>query len=64
MSIEKSVETSENLFGFPQIEPEPNADNIFIFEKISRELEKFLPRENGNADSTDSAFELLAEILD
>ena len=30
MSIEKSVETSENLFSFPQIEPEPNADNTFM----------------------------------
>ena len=57
MSIEKSVETSENLFSFPQIEPEPNADNTFMSCQ-------FLPRENGNADSTDSAFELLAEILD
>ena len=39
MSIEKLVKTSENLFGFPQIDLEPNADNTLIFEEISRELE-------------------------
>ena len=38
MLIEKSIEVSENLFGFPQIEPECNTDNTLIFEKISREL--------------------------
>ena len=26
MLIEKSVKTLENLFSFPQIDPEPNAD--------------------------------------
>ena len=42
MPIEKSAETPENLFGFPtQIEPQPNTDNTFIFEEISRELEEF-----------------------
>ena len=38
MLIEKSIEVSENLFGFPQIEPECSTDNTLIFEKISREL--------------------------
>ena len=34
MSIEKSVKMSENLFGFPQIDPEPNVSNTLIFEEI------------------------------
>ena len=62
MLIEKSIEVSENLFGFPQIEPECNTDNTLIFEKISRELQEFLIRENDNADLTDSVFKFLAEI--
>ena len=62
MSIEKLVKASENLFGFPQIDLEPNADNTLIFEEISRELEQLLLRENDNADSKDSVFEFLAEM--
>ena len=62
MSIVKSVKTSENLFGFPQIDPEPNADNTLIFEEISSELEEFLLRESDNANSTDGVFEFLTEI--
>ena len=62
MLIEKSVKTLENLFSFPQIDPEPNADNTLIFEEILSELEEFLLRENDNADSTDDVFEFLAKI--
>ena len=62
MSIVKSVKTSENLFGFPQIDPEPNADNTLIFEEISSELEEFLLTESDNANSTDGVFEFLTEI--
>ena len=62
MSIEKLVKTSENLFGFPQIDLEPNADNTLMFEEISRELEQLLLRENDNADSKDGVFEFLAEM--
>ena len=42
MSIEKSVKTSENLFGFPQIESEPNTDNTLILEELSKELQFLL----------------------
>ena len=63
MPIKKLVETPENLFNYPpQIEPKPKANNTFIFKEISRELEEFLLRENGNADSTDGVFEFLAEM--
>ena len=62
MSIEKSVKTSENLFGFPQIESEPNTDNTLILEELSKELQEFLLRENNNVNSADGVFELLAEI--
>ena len=62
MSIEKSVEASEILFGCPQIEPKPNTDNTLIFEEISREWDEFLLRENDNTNSTGGVFEFSAEI--
>ena len=36
MPIEKPVEVLENLFGFRQIEPEPNTDNTLVFEEVSK----------------------------
>lgn len=39
MLIEKSVEASENLVDFPQIETYCNTNNTLVFEEISRELE-------------------------
>ena len=63
MLIGKSVEASENLFGFPQIEPEPNTDSTLIFEEISRELEELLLRENEKATLAAGIFEFLGEIL-
>ena len=62
MSIEKSVEASENVFGFPQIEPESNADSKLILEENSRKLEEFLLREKDNANSRDGVFVFLVEI--
>ena len=62
MSIEKSVEVSEILYSFPQIEPKSNTNNTLIFEEISRALDEFLLRENDSTDSTGSVFEFLAEI--
>ena len=62
MSVENSVEMLQNLFGFPQIEPEFITDNTLIFEEIPRELEEFLLRENGDADLTDGIFEFLSKI--
>ena len=62
MSIEKSVEASENVFSFPQIKSESNAGSKLILEEISRELEELLLRENDNADSTGGVFVFLVEI--
>ena len=62
MSIEKSVEASENLFDFTQTKADSNTDNTLMFEEVSRELQEFLLRENDNVDSTDRVFEFLAEI--
>ena len=62
MSIEKSVEASEILYSFPQIEPKSNTNNTLIFEEISRELDEFLLRGNDSTDSTGGVFEFLAEI--
>ena len=38
MSIEKSVEASENLFDFTQTKADSNTDNTLMFEEVSREL--------------------------
>ena len=41
MSIEKTLEASENLSGFPQIEATVSTDNTLIFEEITKELEAY-----------------------
>ena len=59
MSIEKTLEASENFSGFPQIEANVSTDNTLIFEEITKELEAYLLRESDNSDSTDGVLKLL-----
>ena len=59
MSIEKTLEASENFSGFPQIEANVSTDNTLIFEEITKELEAYLLRESDNSDLTDGVFETL-----
>ena len=43
--------STNNLFGFEQIEAYSGADATFIFEEIHKELEEYLPEKSINADS-------------
>ena len=44
--------STNNLFGFEQIEAYSGADATFILEEIHKELEEYLPEKSINADST------------
>ena len=43
--------STNNLFGFEQIEAYSGADATFILEEIHKELEEYLPEKSINADS-------------
>ena len=64
MSVEKSIETSENLFGFPQIEVAFSINKTLIFEEIIKELQAYLLSESDDTDSTDHIFDFLTTISD
>lgn len=51
--------SSENYFGFEQIEADSSVEATFIFEEISKELEKYLLEKNIDADSADGVFDFL-----
>ena len=56
------MESTENLFGFEQIEVDSGVDTTLIFEEINKELEEHLLEKSTNTDSTDSVFDFL-EVL-
>ena len=56
------MESTENLFGFEQIEVDSGVDTTPIVEEINKELEEYLLDKSTNTDSTDSAFDFL-EVL-
>ena len=56
------MESTENLFGFEQIEVDSGVDITSIFEEINKELEEYLLDKSANTDSTDSVFDFL-ELL-
>ena len=56
------MESTENLFGFEQIEVDSGVDTTSIFEEINKELEEYLLDKSTNTDSTDSVFDFL-ELL-
>ena len=53
------MESTENLFGFEQIEVDSGVDTTLIFEEINKELEEHLLEKSTNTDSTDSVFDFL-----
>ena len=63
MSVRSLVETSENLFGFPE-KIKASVDSALIFEEITRELEEYLLKESDDNDSTDGVFKFLTTISD
>ena len=54
MSVENSVRTSDNLFGFEQKEISSETDNTLILEEIIRD----------DTDSTDGRFDFLRSLSD
>ena len=56
------MESTENLFGFEQIEVDSGVDTTPIVEGINKELEEYLLDKSTNTDSTDSVFDFL-EVL-
>lgn len=56
------MESTENLFGFEQIEVDSGVDTTLIFEEINKEYEEHLLEKSTNTDSTDSVFDFL-ELL-
>lgn len=64
MLVEKSIEGSENHFGFPQIDPGFSTDNALIVEEITKELETYLLGESDNSDLTDGVFNFLTILSD
>ena len=52
------METSQSLFGFPQIGIDSVTDSTLTFEEITKELEEYLLEESDNTDSTDGIFDL------
>ena len=54
MSVENSVRTSDNLFGFEQKEIGSETDNTLILEEIIRD----------DTDSTDGRFDFLRSLSD
>ena len=64
MSVKVPIETSKNLFRFPQIGVGSETDSTLIFEEISKELEEYLLRESDDTDSADGIFNFLTTLSD
>ena len=54
--------SSENYFGFEQIEADSSVEATFIFEEISKELEEYLLEKSIYGDSIDGAFDFLESL--
>ena len=56
--------TSNNLFGFEQIDVDSRVYSTLIFEEIRKELEEYLIDQSADSDLTDDVFDLLAMLSD
>ena len=56
--------TSNNLFGFEQIDVDSRVYSTLIFEEIRKELEEYLTDQSADSDLTDGVFDLLAMLSD
>ena len=61
MSIEKTLMTDENIFGFLK-KKESNIVNALTFEELQENYRQFLSSEVDNADSTDGVFQALTSL--
>ena len=64
MSVKVPIETSKNLFRFPQIGVGSETESTLIFEEITKELEEYLLRESDDTDSADGIFNFLTTLSD
>ena len=55
--------STENLFGFEQIEVDSGVDTTLIFEEINKELEEYLLEKNIDTDSRDGVFDFLETLI-
>ena len=54
--------STENLFGFEQIEVDSGVDATLTFEEINKELEEYLLEKSIDTDSTDGVFDFLETL--
>ena len=54
--------STQNLFGFEQIETDSGVDATLIFEEINNELEEYLLEKSIDTDSTDGVFDFLEAL--
>ena len=54
--------STENLFGFEQIQVDSGVDATLIFEEINKELEEYLLEKSIDTDLTDGVFDFLEAL--
>ena len=54
--------STENLFGFEQIEVDDEVDTTLIFEEINKKLEEYLLEKSIDNNSTDGVFDFLESL--
>ena len=54
--------STENLFGFKQIEVDSGVEVTLTFEEINKELEEYLLEKSIDTDSTDGVFDFLETL--
>ena len=64
MSVKVPIETSKNLFRFPQTGVGSETDRTLIFEEITNKLEEYLLRGSDDIDSTDGIFNFVTTLSD
>ena len=58
------METTQNLFGFEQIEASTESNSTLIIEEIRKEVQGYLLEESDNTDSTDRVFDFLSTLYE
>ena len=56
------MESSEDLFSYEQIEADTKIDIKLLFEEIRKEVDKYLPEQSNDTDSTDGVFNFLTTL--
>ena len=56
------MESSEDRFSYEQIEADTKIDIKLLFEEIRKEVDKYLPKQSDDTDSTDGDFNFLTTL--